>query len=54
MRIAELIADGLDTGNFGALGLDDEALEEVRDQFRRFVDGEVLPLRPRLAPAATS
>ncbi len=43
MRIAELIADGLDTGNFGALELGDDALEEVRRQFRRFVDGEVLP-----------
>ena len=43
MRIAELITDGLDTGNFGALELGDEALEEVRRQFRRFVDGEVLP-----------
>src|SRR5262245_66461075 len=43
MRIAELITDGLDTGNFGALGLDDDALEEVRRQFRRFVDGAVAP-----------
>ena len=43
MRIAELITDGLDTGNFGALELGDDALEEVRRQFRRFVDGEVLP-----------
>jgi len=56
MRIAELIADGLDTGNFGALELGDEALEEVRRQFRRFVDGEVLPhahewhLRDELIP----
>ena len=47
MRIAELIADGLDTGDFGALELGDDALEEVRRQFRRFVDGEVLPLCPR-------
>jgi (2S)-methylsuccinyl-CoA dehydrogenase len=56
MRIAELIADGLDTGNFGALELGDDALEEVRRQFRRFVDGEVLPyahewhLRDELIP----
>jgi (2S)-methylsuccinyl-CoA dehydrogenase len=42
-RIAELLADALDTGDFGALGLDDEALSMVRDQFRRFVDDEVLP-----------
>jgi (2S)-methylsuccinyl-CoA dehydrogenase len=55
-RIAELIADGLETGGFGALGLDDEALEEVRRQFRRFVDTEVAPhahgwhLRDELIP----
>jgi len=55
-RIAELIADGLDTGGFGALGLDDEALEEVRRQFRRFVEAEVMPhahgwhLRDELIP----
>ncbi len=55
-RIAELIADGLETGGFGALGLDDEALEEVRRQFRRFVDTEVGPhahgwhLRDELIP----
>ena len=54
MRIAELIADGLDTGNFGALELGDDALEEVRRQFRRFVDGEVLPHAHELAPDATS
>ncbi|TXL71298.1 acyl-CoA dehydrogenase [Vineibacter terrae] len=43
MRIATLLADSLDTGDFGALGLDDEALEMVREQFRRFVGDEVLP-----------
>ena len=51
LRIAELIADGLDSGNFGALELGDEALEEVRGQFRRFVEAEVAPHRPRLASA---
>jgi (2S)-methylsuccinyl-CoA dehydrogenase len=56
LRVAELIADGLDTGDFGALGLGDEALEEVRRQFRRFVDTEVGPhahgwhLRDELIP----
>ena len=55
-RIAELIADGLDTGGFGALELGDESLEEVRRQFRRFVDTEVAPhahgwhLRDELIP----
>jgi (2S)-methylsuccinyl-CoA dehydrogenase len=56
LRIAELIADGLDTGDFGALALGDAALEEVRRQFRRFVDAEVGPhahgwhLRDELIP----
>ncbi len=56
LRIAELIADGPDSGNFGALGLGDEAMEEVRRQFRRFVDTEVGPhahgwhLRDELIP----
>ncbi|TWT14017.1 acyl-CoA dehydrogenase family protein [Reyranella sp. CPCC 100927] len=43
LRIATLLADSLDTGDFGALGLDDDALEMVREQFRRFVGDEVLP-----------
>ena len=38
-RIAELMADG----HFGDLGLGDETLEMVRDQFRRFVDEQVMP-----------
>lgn len=55
-RIAELIGDGVDTGNFGALELHDDALDEVRRQFRRFVDVEVAPhahgwhLRDELIP----
>ncbi len=54
-RIAELIADGADTGGFGALGLDD-TLAMVRDQFRRFADEKVAPhahewhLADRLVP----
>jgi (2S)-methylsuccinyl-CoA dehydrogenase len=38
-RIGELIADG----HFGELGLGDETLEMIRDQFRRFVDEQVMP-----------
>lgn len=38
-RLAQLIADG----NFGDLGLEDEALILVRDQFRRFVEDKVTP-----------
>jgi len=39
MRIAELIEDG----HFGDLGLDDEMLDMVRDQFHRFVEEQVTP-----------
>ena len=38
-RIAQLIEDG----HFGALGLADETLDMVRDQFRRFAEEQVLP-----------
>jgi len=38
-RIAELMADG----HFGNLGLEDEMLEMIRNQFRRFVDDQVMP-----------
>ena len=56
LRIAELIGDGLDSGNFGALELGDDSLEEVRRQFHRFVEAEVAPhahgwhLRDELIP----
>ena len=43
MRIAALIAEGADVGYFGHSGLDDEMLEMVRDQFRRFVNEQVRP-----------
>jgi len=39
MRIAELITDG----HWGHLGLDDEMLEMVRDQFHRFAEEQVIP-----------
>jgi (2S)-methylsuccinyl-CoA dehydrogenase len=38
-RIGELIQDG----HYGELGLGDETLEMIRDQFRRFVDERVMP-----------
>ncbi len=41
--IANQIKDSLDTGRFGETGLEDETLDMVRDQFRRFVDGKVSP-----------
>ncbi len=40
MRIAELIKDG---HHFGELGLDDDTLDMIRDQFRRFVEEQVVP-----------
>src|SRR5258708_25079308 len=43
LRIAELITDGLDSGNFGALELGGEAPEEVRRQFRRFGEAARMP-----------
>ena len=43
MAIAKLIGESADSGYFGNLGLDDEMLEMVRDQFRRFVNEQVLP-----------
>jgi (2S)-methylsuccinyl-CoA dehydrogenase len=42
LRLSALIAEGADSGHFGALGLD-ETLSMVRDQFRRFADEEVAP-----------
>jgi (2S)-methylsuccinyl-CoA dehydrogenase len=39
MRLGGLIADG----EFGALGLEDETLDLVRDQFRRFAEEQVVP-----------
>jgi (2S)-methylsuccinyl-CoA dehydrogenase len=38
-RIAVLIADG----DFGKLGLDDETLDAIRNQMRRFVDEKISP-----------
>ncbi|CAA7618746.1 acyl-CoA dehydrogenase family protein [Magnetospirillum sp. UT-4] len=40
MRIAELIKDG---HHFGEPGLDDETLDLIREQFRRFVEDQVVP-----------
>ena len=42
-RIAELVSDGPDTGQFGAPGLPDDSLDMVREQFRRFVEEQVVP-----------
>ncbi|RMF08933.1 MAG: acyl-CoA dehydrogenase family protein, partial [Alphaproteobacteria bacterium] len=41
-RIASLVEHSVDTGAFGALGLDD-TYEMIRDQFRRFANDEVIP-----------
>jgi (2S)-methylsuccinyl-CoA dehydrogenase len=37
-RIAELIGEGAESGDFGDLSLEDETLEMVRDQFRKLAD----------------
>lgn len=41
-RIAELLENSLETGNFGEPGLD-ETYGMIRDQFRRFADEKVAP-----------
>lgn len=38
-RISELVADG----HFGDLGMDDETLDMIRDQFRKFAEDQVVP-----------
>jgi (2S)-methylsuccinyl-CoA dehydrogenase len=42
-RLAELFKDALDSGDFGHLALGEEALDMVRDQFRRFGAERVAP-----------
>jgi (2S)-methylsuccinyl-CoA dehydrogenase len=55
-RLAELIAASLESGDFGQLALGEEALDMVRDQFRRFGADQVEPfahdwhLRDELIP----
>jgi (2S)-methylsuccinyl-CoA dehydrogenase len=55
-RLAALLSDALDSGDFGALGLGDPSLDMVRDQFRRFTAARVFPaahewhLRDELIP----
>jgi (2S)-methylsuccinyl-CoA dehydrogenase len=56
MRLAALLCEALDTGDFGAPALGDEALDMVREQFRRFGAEAVTPfaqdwhLRDQLIP----
>ncbi|HEV2549193.1 MAG TPA: acyl-CoA dehydrogenase family protein [Stellaceae bacterium] len=42
-RLAQLLSEALDGGDFGAVALGDEALDMVRDQFRRFGAERVAP-----------
>lgn len=44
-KIADYAKDGLETGSFGHSGLDEE-LEMIRDQFRRFVNEQVIAQAP--------
>jgi (2S)-methylsuccinyl-CoA dehydrogenase len=41
MRIAELLTEGRDSGDFGDPGLDDETLEMVREQFRKIAEDHI-------------
>ncbi len=43
LRLAELLKDSLETGNFCELGLADETLEMIREQFQRFSDEQIIP-----------
>jgi (2S)-methylsuccinyl-CoA dehydrogenase len=43
MALAAEIENSLEDGNYGALGLDDDMLDMVRDQFRRFSEEQVVP-----------
>ena len=43
MALAAEIEDSLEDGNYGALGLGDEMLDMIRDQFRRFSEEQVVP-----------
>ncbi|HLJ64133.1 MAG TPA: acyl-CoA dehydrogenase family protein [Stellaceae bacterium] len=42
-RLASLIAEALQGGDFGRVGLNDATLEQVREQFRRFAQERVTP-----------
>ena len=43
MAIADAVSEGLDSGDYGSMGYDDDSLEMVREQFRRFVADKVEP-----------
>ena len=43
MRLSELLTQTMESGHFGDPGLDDETLDMMRDQFRRFTAEQVTP-----------
>ena len=43
MALAAEIENALEDGNYGVLGLEDDTLDMVRDQFRRFAEEQVVP-----------
>ena len=43
MELAMQIENSLDDGNYGALGLDDEMLVMIREQFHRFSEEQIIP-----------
>jgi (2S)-methylsuccinyl-CoA dehydrogenase len=42
--LCEIARIARETGSFGAWGLDDETLDTIRTEFRKFTDNEVVPL----------
>ncbi len=42
-KIKKVIVDSLDNGIFANLGLNDETLEMIQDQFKKFTEEEILP-----------
>ncbi|MEE2695314.1 MAG: acyl-CoA dehydrogenase family protein [Pseudomonadota bacterium] len=42
-KVKKEIVDSLDKGIFSSLGLDDETLDMIQDQFKKFTEEEILP-----------
>ena len=43
MKIKNVIVDSLDKGIHASLGLNDETLDMIQDQFKKFTEEEILP-----------
>ena len=42
-KLKKEIVDSLEKGIFPSLGLNDETLEMIQDQFRKFTEDEIIP-----------